>query len=312
VYDTFEVRDTMRKIKKHTMHESERIKRFVHGGIVVFFCLLLLPVNVFAAKAIDVFVSIAPQKFLLDRIGADHVKPHVLIGEGKSPHLFHPSTRQLVALSKATLLFAIDMEFERILIAKLPQSMTSLQVINSVQGIKKIALPGHHEHDSHVGLDPHVWLSPPNLIQMAATMAAALGEKDPENAAVYTANLQELTAELETVDQKIQKELAPFAGASFYVFHPSFGYFARRYKLHQESVEIEGKAPTPKQLSRLIVKARKDNVKVIFVQDQFDPRTAKTVAQAIGGEVLPLNPLAENVMENLQKMAASIRSALSR
>ena len=302
----------MREIKKNTMCESGNIKRFVCKGVLVFYCILLLPINVFAAKPLDVFVSIAPQKFLVDRIGADHVKTHVLIGEGKSPHLFHPSTRQLVALSEAALLFAIDMEFEKILIAKLPQSTASLQVINSVRGIEKIALPGHHEHDGHVGLDPHVWLSPPNLIRMATTMAAAMGKKDPENNAFYTANLQKLTGELETVDQKIENELAPFAGSSFYVFHPSFAYFARRYNLHQEAVEIEGKAPTPKQLSRLIVKARKDNVKVIFVQDQVDPRTAKTVAQAIGGRVLPLNPLAENVMENLQKMAASIRSALSR
>ncbi len=301
----------MGEIKKNTMCGSENRKRFVYGGIFVFYCLLLLPLHVFAAKPLNVFVSIAPQKFLVDRIGADHVNTQVLIGKGKSPHLFHPSTRQLVALSEATLLFAIDMEFEKILMAKLSRSTTSLRVINSVRGIEKIALPGHHEHDSHAGLDPHVWLSPPNLIQMATTMAAAMGEKDPVNSAFYTANLQKLTVELETVDKKIQNELEAFSGASFYVFHPSFAYFARRYNLHQEAVEIEGKSPTPKQLSRLIVKARKDNVKVVFVQDQFDPRTAKTVAQAIGGEVLPLNPLAENVLDNLQKMAVSIRSALS-
>jgi len=302
----------MREIENNNMRYFGNIKKSVYRGVLVFYCLLLLPVDVLAAKPLDVFVSIAPQKFLVDRIGTDHVNTRVLIGEGKSPHLFHPSTRQLVALSEAALLFSIDMEFERILITKLPQSPSALQVVNSVRGIEKIALPGHHVHDSHVGLDPHVWLSPLNLIKMATTIATAMGEKDPENAEFFNANLQKLTAELKAVDEKIQNELATFAGSSFYVFHPSFAYFARRYNLHQEAVEIEGKAPTPKQLSKLITKARKEKVKVIFVQAQFDPRSAKTVAQAIGGEVLPLNPLAEDVMKNLQNMAASIRSALSR
>jgi len=279
---------------------------------LVLFCLLLLPVNVLAAKHLELFVSIAPQKFLTDRIGGDRVNTQVLIAEGQSPHLFHPSTRQLVAISKAVLLFTVDMEFERILVGKLSQTSASLKVVNSAQGIEKIVFPGHHGHGDHAGLDPHVWLSPPELIQMASTIAAALGNVDPENTKFYNDNLSKLTAEFEAMDRKIKMELSAFSGASFYVFHPSFAYFARRYGLHQEAVEIDGKAPTPKQLSRLITKARKENVKVIFVQAQFDPRSAKAVAQAIGGEVLSLNPLAENVMENLQSMASTIRSGLSR
>ncbi len=302
----------MRQIEKYTMNSLRLVRRSTGKMCLVLFCLLLLPVNVFAAKPLEVFVSIAPQKFLADRLGGDRINTQVLIDEGKSPHLFHPSTRQLVAISKAALLFTIDMEFERILVKKLSQASVSLKVINSVQGIEKKAFPGQHEHNDHTTLDPHVWLSPPLLIQMASTMTDAIAGMDPENAAFYNANLRNLTAEFEAVDKKIQMELAAFAGSSFYVFHPSFAYFARRYGLHQEAVEIEGKSPTPKQLSKLITKARKENVKVIFVQEQFDPRSAKTVAQAIGGEVLSLNPLAENVMENLQVMAATIRSGLSR
>jgi zinc transport system substrate-binding protein len=299
----------MRKIKTYIINNLRFAKRGSGKMHLVLFCLFLLPVNVLAANQLELFVSIAPQKFLADRIGKDRVNTQVLIAEGQSPHLFHPSTRQLAAISKAVLLFTVDMEFERILVDKLSQTSASLKVVNSAQGIEKIIFPGHH---GHAGLDPHVWLSPPELIQMASTIAAALGNVDPENTKFYNDNLSKLTAEFEAVDRKIKIELSTFSGASFYVFHPSFAYFARRYGLHQEAVEIDGKAPTPKQLSRLITKARKENVKVIFVQAQFDPRSAKAVAQAIGGEVLSLNPLAENVMENLQKMASTIRSGLSR
>lgn len=303
----------MNKIIKSERVIFQRRSTCICGTLLVLLCLLLLCAESLVAKPLEVFVSIPPQKYLVDRLGGKHVNSQVLIGEGKSPHLYHPTSRQIVALSRARLFFAMDMEFERVLLTKIAQNSSSLQVINSVQDIEKMPLQEHaHADGNHGGLDPHVWLSPLNLIQIAATMVEAMGRVDPGNVRYYNANLVNLTAELEALDKSIQAELAPFSGASFYVFHPSFAYFARRYGLHQEAVEVEGKAPTPKQLRALIAKARKEQVKVIFVQAQFDPRSASTVGQAIGGEVLPLNPLAENVMENLKIIAANIRLGLSR
>lgn len=303
----------MNKIKKAQCIIVRKRSACIGKVLMLLLCLLMLSPESLLAKSLELFVSIPPQKYLVDRLGGEHVNSQVLIGEGKSPHLFQPTSRQIVALSRAKLFFAMDMEFERVLLAKITRNSSSLLVVNSVRGIEKLPLQEHgHAERSHVGLDPHVWLSPPNLIRIAATMVQAMGKVDPDNVHFYNANLVKLKEELEDLDKNIQAELAPFAGSSFYVFHPSFAYFARRYHLHQEAVEVEGKAPTPKQLRALITKARKEQVKVIFVQAQFDPRSATAVAQAIGGEVLPLNPLAENVMENLKIMAANIRSGMSR
>ncbi len=227
--------------------------------------------------------------------------------------MYHPTSKQIMQLSRVRLFFAIDMEFEHILIKKIQQSISTVQIVNSVRSIEKISLQGHeHGDEGHGTLDPHVWLSPTNLIEMANTMAAALLAVDPQNAQVYKENLQKLTAELETLDREIGNMLAPFAGESFYVFHPSFAYFANSYNLHQKAVEVAGKSPTPKQLSTLIRKAKQEQVKVIFVQEQFDTRSAAAVAHAIHGEVVALNPLAEDVVGNLRIMAGKIRTGLSR
>ena len=48
------------------------------------------------------------------------------------------------------------------------------------------------------------------------------------------------------------------------------------------------------------------------MQEQFDSRSCAAVANAINGEVVALNPLAENVVENLRTMANKIRAGLSR
>jgi len=81
--------------------------------------------------------------------------------------------------------------------------------------------------------------------------------------------------------------------------------------LIQKTVEIEGKSPTPKQLQHLIAAAKKDGARVIFSQPQFDPKSAEAVARAIGGTVVPLDPLAYDAAANLNAIAENIATALS-
>ncbi|MFH0785480.1 MAG: zinc ABC transporter substrate-binding protein [Pseudomonadota bacterium] len=271
--------------------------------------------------AFEVFVSIPPQKWLSDRIGGQHLSTGLLIPKGQDPHTFEPTPKQVGALGHSQLYFTVGLEFEEQIIRKIRQSSSKLQIVDCTAGIEKLAMAEHHKHGEesahhedghgHEGLDPHVWLSPLNLKIMAAEMAKAIIAADPQNSGDYTANLEQLSRELDELDRKIAAQLQPYSGATFFVFHPSFGYFAKRYGLHQEAVEVEGKSPTPKQLSNLIAEARAEGVKVLFVQPQFDSRSGEMVAAAIGGEVVPLDSLAEDVKGNLETIASKISTALA-
>ena len=94
------------------------------------------------------------------------------------------------------------------------------------------------------------------------------------------------------------------------VYHPAYGYLLEAYGLKQEAVELEGKEPGPRRLAELIDEAKADHIKVIFVQPQFNPASAATVAQAIGGVVVSLDPLAYDYMSNLRALAAKIAKGL--
>jgi len=278
------------------------------------------------ASAMEVFVSIPPQKWLSDRVGEGLVTTHVLVEKGQDPHTYEPTPRQIAALSKAKLYFTLDLEFEEQIVPRLAKTVPTLHIIDTADSIAKIAMTeeGHEEsehdehahahgggeHHHHAGLDPHVWLSPPNLKILAAAMATAMAENDPANKAVYEANLLAVSAALDRLHEQITQDLAPYQGATFYVFHPAFGYFAQSYHLRQEAIETGGKSPSPKQLAALIAQAKAHKARVIFVQPQFDPKSAQTVADAIHGEVAPLDPLAEDVVLNLKTMADKIKAAL--
>lgn len=279
---------------------------------VIFLLAAGLAVSGSPARALDIFVSIPPQAALLDAVTGGLDTVHVLMKPGDSPHTYEPSPRQMMDLGGADLFFTMNMPFESFIRGKIAQSSRKLDMVDCTAGIPRRVMKETHgdAHETAVDArDPHVWMDPLNLIVMARNMANALADRHPEKRTVYMANLKALTARIRQAHDRIRTLLAPLKGDRFYVYHPAFGYFADRYGLEQVAVETGGKSPSPRQLSQLIRQARGDGVRIIFVQSQFDPRSARTVATAIHGVVEPVNPMARDTLGVLEKLAETMQSA---
>ena len=261
-----------------------------------------------------IFVSIAPQAYLVERIGGEFVETVELVKAGQNPHNFEISPRQMMSLSKAQVYFTIGMPFEAGIMSKIADTYKNLQLIDCTKGMKFIAGEDHaHHHDEDLHskdetgeehtYDPHVWLSPENLSIIAENITVSLASIDADNAETYRRNLKKFTDDLEIVDAKLKASLAPYRGKTFYVFHPSFGYFADYFGLKQKAVEYQGKTPTPRRLTEMIEQAQRDSIKIIFIQPQFDIRAAEAIAEATGGAVVPMDPLSRDILRNLSVMA---------
>jgi zinc transport system substrate-binding protein len=254
--------------------------------------------------ALETFAGIPPVAYLVKRIGGPNVRVEVLVQPGQDPHIFEPTPRQVVRLSQAALFFKIGMPFEEVLTEHIAAGNARTAIVDTGAGIQRRT---GGDPDDEGGADPHVWLAPRPLKQMTANISAALGDADPAHAQDFRANQAALDAELDDLDRRLAATLAP--GQAFYVFHPAFGYFADAYKLRQESVEIEGKPPTPRQLVRLIRQARADHIKIIFLQPQFNQQAAESIARALGGAAMPMDSLAYDVVANLNDVARKIAEA---
>jgi zinc transport system substrate-binding protein len=310
--------------------------------------ILMVPPTVFGAAPgkIEVFVSIAPQAYFVQRIGGDRVEVSVLVPPGKSPATYAPASAQMVKLSRALLLFTIGVPFEGALIPKIRAIAPGLSIVDTSQGISLRQLEGrkevidqnhgdgtitignggdgelehsgegfkgneHHDHGAK-GNDPHIWMSPLLVKKQAQTMCDALIVLAPEDEELFRNNLHLFQRDLDLLDQKITSVLQPLRGDTIFVFHPVFGYFADAYGLKQLAVERGGKTPKGRDLVSFIQLAKKNSVRVIFVQPQFDQRVARKIASAIHGVVVPLDPLAQDYIENLSHMALTIQKALVR
>lgn len=264
-----------------------------------------------ASGALVVFASVPPYAAVAGRVGGEHVVVHTLVAPGQNPHTFQLSPRQMQDLARARLFFASGLPFEAGLRDKLAEGQSRLRIVDLYQGEPHAHEDGHgHDHDHGDGLDPHNWLSPDALKAAAQAMADAMAREDAANAAAYAANADAFAAAVDEVDARIRQTLAPHEGRSFLVFHPAFGHFAEAYGLHQEAVEIKGKTPTPKELEETMRRAREEGVRVIFVQPQFDRKAAETVAEAIDAELVEMDPLAADVLGNMERIAEAVAAAL--
>jgi zinc transport system substrate-binding protein len=294
---------------------------------------------------VAVFTSILPQEYFVERIGGERVEVEALVKPGSSPATYEPTPRQMAALSEARLYFRIGVPFENALLPNIEETMKGLRIVDTRKGITLRAMKAHHhhgeqedasgdhregeheeeDHDGHEhheghgegedhqhdgGNDPHIWLNPRLVKLQAQTIAEALIEIDPGGKDVYKSNLAAFLKDLDVLDANLAEALAPVKGKTFLVFHPAWGYFADAYGLEQEPIEIEGKEPSAMQLARIIEEAKEEGVRVIFVQPQFSQASAKQIAEAIGGAVVPIDPLARDYITNLEAVATKVGALL--
>ncbi len=297
--------------------------------LLAVFILVLFPALV-SSEPLRVFVSVPPQKTFAEKVGAHLVEVHSMVRPGHNPHTYAPTPRQISALSGTALYLRIGVPFEDVWMERIRSANPDMRVLDTRAGIDLRSI-GQHSHAEDAGgngpqslpargelhraesqLDPHVWTSPLLVTQMARSIRDAFIDLDPPNRRVYAANYDAFAAEMAALDRDIRSMLAGVSDGKFMVFHPAWGYFADTYSLEQVPIEKAGKRPGARALTALIRQARRERVKIIFVQPQFDKRAAEQVAHAIGGRVMPIDPLAADYEENMRRVAGLIAEAVQR
>ena len=158
------------------------------------------------------------------------------------------------------------------------------------------------------GSDPHVWLSCSNACTIAENITSAFSGAFPEHKADFEKNLAAFKARFELLKKETSEKLSAYAGRSFFVYHPAFGYFAKEFGLKQQSIELGGREVSAARLADVIKKAKAENVKVIFTQKEFNPRNSMVLAKETGGRCVGMDALAFDIEKNIRTMTDAIIS----
>jgi len=290
-----------------------------YSALLLFFLGILWTIP--GSAQIRLFVSVIPLKHFAERVGGSHVVVESLVQPGHSPATYEPSTRQMAALASANAFVRVGVPFETVWLERIRSTHPDLTIIDARDGVDLMPAGDHlpasespegksKVHD-HNGSDPHIWLDPAIAKKISENLRDYLMRTDPRNAGIYEDNTERFAAELTELDLKVRALVEQGENRQFLVFHPAWGYFARAYGLEQLTVEHEGKAPGPRSLARLIELGEREGIRTVFVQPQFNARTAETLAVEMGADVAVLDPLAEDYAGNLLYAARAI-SGISR
>lgn len=309
--------------------------------LVVFFLIpVALVICIFLAKGFfdsqtltteegitKVMVTVPPQKYLVEKIGGSHIDISVLIPPGASHETYEPTPKDIQALSQADVYFGIGkIGFEVTQMPRIQEMYPDLKIIDTSVGVSFRTLENHfHEgdeenHDASESAqeevageeDPHIWLSPKTLKIQAKHITETLISSQPEKEQEFLNGEAALFAELDAADVQLREILLPLKGKTVLVYHPAFGYLLDEYGLVQEHIEIEGREPALSEVEAIIKEAKADGVRVIFVQEQFSQSVARTIAEELDGVVVSLDPLKENIIQNFQDLANTLKENLQK
>ena len=276
-------------------------------------------------EKLHITVSILPQQYFVERIGGEYVQTTVMVPPGGNPHTYEPKPEQMQALSRAAAYMSIGVSFEDAWLDRIRAANREMRMVDTTQGIERIEMTVAHDHEGEEAdheeedeghkegnLDPHIWTSPALVKVQAQTIYNALVQLDPTHEATFQVNLDAFLADIEQLEARIREALAGLENEKFLVFHPSWGYFARDFGLEMISIEIEGKEPSAAEMAAVIAEAKEEGIRVIFAQPELSTKSATTIANEIGGEVLLISPLAYDWLANMEQVATTFAETLKR
>jgi zinc transport system substrate-binding protein len=293
------------------------------NSLILLIVLLLLSACVDLVKPVEtgelqVTVSIPPQAWLVKRIAGDMVNVQTMVGPGDDPHIYEPTPAQMVALTKTDIYFTIGIEFEEAWMPKLANSNRVMKVIASDLGVQRIssdlaqqtAGSSYGSYDRE-GLDPHIWYSPERMKLIAKTIAKELASFNPQNQAVYQANLEQLTNEIDLLQAEVSAKLTGLSRDHFLIIHPTLGYLAADYGLVQISVESEGQEPGPEAMIAIINAAKANQVSAVFYQKGNNIKVAESIAKQIrASQLFEIDSMPEDWPTGLMQAVNSLSEAL--
>jgi ABC-type Zn uptake system ZnuABC Zn-binding protein ZnuA len=236
----------------------------------------------------------------VENVAGPGVEVIQLIPDGSSPHDFQLSAEDRLELERADLIAAVGAGLE----AGVPlDAAQRWELADHAPKLLPFAEGGAHEHaeddaeehaeadDEHGATDPHIWMDPTRVASALASLAAALGEADPERAADYRDRARAYAARLRRLDRELGATFdeVPSPNRELVTSHDSLGYLADRYGFEVVATAFPSSGPEAEasaaQLQEVIDAVAEHGVPTVFAQEEDDPEALRLVADEAGVEI---------------------------
>ncbi len=251
------------------------------------------------ANKLTVVTTLFPQYSIVEALAGDYVNNVFILPFGTDAHDFEPTPSNVTTILRADALIytgdLLERWVDRVIKSQQQASLTVLDLSQFVDLLEEgHDHDDHNDHDDHDhgDFDPHYWLDPHNLEQMAKAIAATLIDLLPEHAGSIQLNLNAYIEAIEQYESDVREVLASASTRTLiHGGHNAFGYFAAHFGITYMtpyagfSTELE---PSPQARAELIRTMNALGTSVIFAEEFVNPRVASVISQETGAEIVYL------------------------
>jgi len=275
--------------------------RYVLTGVIMLLsiCLVIPDKSAMAEDKIRIVTTTSVLADVAKQIAGDRASIFYVASPKRDMHHVAPTPKDVLMARKADVFIHHGLQAEPWLLPLLnaagKQAFFSdpLSGIDASMGIEPLEVPievSRLEGDIHPMGNPHYWLDPETMKQVAATIESVLGQKYPELATVFKNGRQAYEKKLDERLADWSRRLKPFEGQSLVTYHRSWSYFAERFGF-QVVGEIEPKPGIPvtsRHMSQLIETMKQKKAKIVIKEPFHENKTPRKIAEATGAVVIEL------------------------
>ncbi|MBC2186526.1 zinc ABC transporter substrate-binding protein [Listeria sp. FSL L7-0253] len=255
-----------------------------------------------SSDKLTVYTTVYPLQYLTEQIGGKYVDVHSIYPPGSDAHSFEPTQKDMMKIADSDLFFYIDLGMEGF-VDKAEKTLAN-EHVTFVPAAEKLDLPTdpvaaeERDHESeeeheHGDINPHVWLNPVYMEQMATVVKDKLIKEMPDQKETFEKNYQAVEEKLKTLDQDFRTVTSAAKQKDFVTAHAAYSYWETEYKLHQ--IPIAGVStsdePSQKKLKSIVEKIEAEKIPYIMLEQNTNSKIADVIQQETNTKTLTLHNL---------------------
>ncbi len=242
-------------------------------------------------------VSIPAQKYFVEQVVKDKFIIKVMMYDNINPQNYEPTAQQFIWTESAKAYLRLGIYDEGKWIKRIRYKNETLQTFDTTKNIKINPI------------DPHIWLDPILVKTQIKNIYKIVSKLDPQNSDFYKKNYLKFVNKISRIDYQLKALFAKNKRNHFIVFHPAWGYFAKRYKLKQLIIDSNPILANKEETMYILNQVNKFSSNILFISKYyFPPKLLQQIKNTTKIHIIPISPIAYDWENNLINMARNIVS----
>lgn len=254
-------------------------------------------------------------KSIVEFVGGDNVDVESFCKGTQDPHYIEAKPSYTLKASKADLLISIGLDFEIGWLPLIVRGSRNPKLLAGAGGRfvagefidtleKPISMVSRADGDVHPEGNPHFLLDPVNALIIAEKLKEKFKQLDQKNSDVYEQNYYNFSIAMKAKIIEWKKRLK--TGKRVISYHKTLTYFYHQFGIENVAVlePKPGVPPSAGHILDIMEKAKRKEVKLVLVENYFDPTVANRVAKSVVGLKVDIVPVAVDGEKNISNLFA--------